>query len=262
METYDVNQNRYESESGWNKEENKTTTLPLVRVLLYVAIGLLITTGVSYGWPWLLIGITGGTITDTTVVLYYIGMIIAFVFMLIGGIYISMKSFKKKTKSVAIMYYLYTIAMGIICSSIFYVATDYNIDGVPIIAIAFGVTAGAMLLAAGLAYLLRKQMNKIIPIVSFLFVGVLVLSLINMFIWPINTDAANSIYWIIDYVIFALVFITIVIDIWRLNTMAKAGWLGDETNLAYYGAYTIYVDFIYILIRVIYYMLIAASKNK
>lgn len=261
METYDVNKNRYEDQSSKNSEKKNSVTLSLARVFLYVAIGLLITTGVSYGWPYLLVVITGGQVTDTTAVLYYISIIIAAIYMLIAGIAISVKSFRKKTASVAVMYYIDTVAMGILCSSIFYVATEETINGVPIIAIAFGITAGAMLLAAGIAWLFRKSMSKIMPFVTFLFVGLLILTIVNLFVWPFNADAANAIYWIIDYALFALIFITIAIDMWRVGTMAKAGWLGDETNLAYYSAYTIYVDFIYILIKVIYYLLLASNKK-
>lgn len=261
METYDVNKNRYEDQTTRNGEKKKSVTLSLAKVFLYVAIGLFITTGVSYGWPYLLVAMTGGEVTDTTAILYYVAIIISLIYMLIAGIAISVKSFSKKTASVAVMYYIDTIAMGILCSSIFYVATEETINGVPIIAIAFGITAGAMLLAAGIAWLFRKTINKVWPFLTFLAAGLFVLTIVNIFVWPFNANAANMIYWIVDYALFALIFITIAIDMWRVGAMAKAGWLGDETNLAYYSAYTIYVDFIYILIKVIYYLLLASNKK-
>lgn len=257
METYDVKKNRYENPE--KQEETKSVTLSYTRVFIYLAIALAITFGVSYGWPYLAIAVSGGNYEVANVV-NIVGIVVSAIYMLVGGLIMSLKAFSKKTKAMAVMYYIYAFAMGILCSSVFYETIgDTNI---PIIALAFGISAGLMLMAAGLSYVLRNTMHKIIPFISILAVGILILTIVNLFVWPFNGDAANVIYWIIDYAIFALIFFSICIDMFRINAMAKLGWIGNETNLAYYAAYTIYIDFIYLLIKLIYYISLSNSKRR
>lgn len=261
METYDVKKNRYENPE--KQEETKSVTLSYTRVFIYLAIALAITFGVSYGWPYLAIAVSGGNYEVASVV-NIVGIVVSAIYMLVGGLLMSIKAFSKKTKAMAVMYYIHSFAMGILCSSIFYVATYETLGdtNVPIIALAFGISAGLMLMAAGLSYVLRKSMHKIIPFISILAVGILILTIINLFVWPFNGAAANVIYWIIDYSIFALIFLSICIDMFRINAMAKLGWIGNETNLAYYAAYTIYIDFIYLIIKVIYFLSLSNSKRR
>lgn len=261
METYDVKKNRYENLE--KQEETKSVTLSYTRVFIYLAIALAITFGVSYGWPYLAITVSGGNYEVANVV-NIVGIVVSAIYMFVGGLIMSLKAFSKKTKAMAVMYYIYAFAMGILCSSVFYVATYETIGdtNIPIIALAFGISAGLMLMAAGLSYVLRNTMHKIIPFISILAVGILILTIVNLFVWPFNGDAANVIYWIIDYAIFALIFFSICIDMFRINAMAKLGWIGNETNLAYYAAYTIYIDFIYLLIKIIYYLSLSNSKRR
>lgn len=261
METYDVKKNRYENPE--KQEETKSVTLSYTRVFIYLAIALAITFGVSYGWPYLAIAVSGGNY-EVAKVINTVGIVVSAIYMLVSGLIMSIKAFSKKTKAMAVMYYIYAVAMGILCSSTFYVAAYETIGdtNVPIIALAFGISAGLMLMAAGLSYVLRNSMHKIIPFISILAVGILILTIINLFVWPFNGAAANVIHWIIDYSIFALIFLSICIDMFRINAMAKLGWIGNETNLAYYAAYTIYIDFIYLIIKVIYILSLSNSKRR
>ena len=68
-------------------------------------------------------------------------MVVSAIYMLVGRIIMSFKAFSKKTKAMAVMYYIYAFAMGILCSSVFYVATYETIGdtNIPIIALAFGI---------------------------------------------------------------------------------------------------------------------------
>lgn len=256
METYNSNTERYESAS-------KGTSLSLVRVFLYLAAALLVTFGVGYGWPFLIVGISGGN-ENVALGLYIGGMVVAVIYMLIGGFMLSRKAFQSKTISMAVMYYLYAVAMGILCSSIFYVATIETLgnSGVPIIAVAFGISAGCMLISALIAFVFRKKMNILIPIVFALLIGIFAISMLNIFLFPLTaaTGTYNYIYWIVDYAMFAVILLITAIDLFKVQKMAANGWINSETNLAYYAAYTIYVDYIWILIRVISYLL-AANRN-
>lgn len=256
METYNANNNRYEM-----GEQTKSSALSLVKVFLYLTLGLIVTFGVSYGWPFLVLGMTGNN-ADVAQTVNIVAIIISVIYMFVGTFMIGRKAFGKKTVSMAIMYYLYTVAMGILCSSIFYVATGitFGNTGIPIIALAFGISAGCMLLCALSAFIFRKQMNIIISILPALLIGAIILSIVNIFLWPL-TGGGNWLYWIIDYFIFGVILIMTMVDLFRIKKMADAGWLEDETNLAYYAAFSIYVDFIAILVRVIYYLILANRSN-
>lgn len=258
MQTYNANQNRYEM-----SDQTKSTSLSLVKIFLYLALGLGVTFGVSYGWPYFALGVTGNNL-DSASIVNIVGIIISAIYMFVGSFMIGRRAFAKKTLTMAVLYYLYTVAMGILCSSIFNVATYETIGNtdVPIIAYAFGISAGCMLLCALSAFIFRKKMSIIISTLPVLFIGALIILLINMFVWPLNGDGSlNWLYWILDFIVFGIVLIMTMVDLFRVKRMADAGWLGNETNLAYYAAFSIYVDFIAILIRVIYYLLIANRNN-
>ena len=95
METYDINKNRYENPE--KQEEVKSVTLSYTRVFIYLAIALAITFGVSYGWPYLAIAISGGNYEVANVV-NIVGIVVSAIYMLVGGLIMSLKAFSKKTK--------------------------------------------------------------------------------------------------------------------------------------------------------------------
>lgn len=266
MQTYNVNEGKYESTSP-SQGQGASVALSLPRIFLYLALGLGVTFGVAYGWPYLALAVSGQNL-ETANVVNFVAIIASFIYMLIGGFMLVRRAFKKKSASMPVMYYLYTVAMGILCSSIFYIATEetFGDTGVPIIAIAFGITAGCMLLCALIAFLFRNKMNILMPIVTAAVIGALIITLVNAFILgPIAANSGNptmvTVYWVLDFVVFGIILLMTAVDLYRIKKMADLGWVTSENNLAYYAAFTIYVDFIAILIRVIYYLLLANRNN-
>ena len=99
-------------------------------------------------------------------------------------------------------------------------------------------------------------MNAAIPVVITGFVGVMVMSLVNLFL------GVEMIYWIIDFVCFALILLVTAIDMHNIKKIVDSSQGMNGNNLAIYCAYCLYVDFINILIRVVYYVLLLTSKKK
>ncbi|MDD3841246.1 MAG: hypothetical protein PHI75_00800, partial [Bacilli bacterium] len=57
-------------------------------------------------------------------------------------------------------------------------------------------------------------------------------------------------YVLIDGAIFVAMLLITMYDVWRIQQIANRG--GESNNLALYCAFSLYVDFMYILMRLIF----------
>ena len=90
-------------------------TFPMIKVFLWMGLGLLITGIVSLGLPNLLALIPAETSFTTYVVLMVISSLVMFPCVIV----VNIKSFKPKSIGIKIAYILYSIAVGVILSSVF-----------------------------------------------------------------------------------------------------------------------------------------------
>ena len=89
----------------------------------------------------------------------------------------------------------------------------------------------------------------------------------------LKTEVADSylnwIWWVLEpfclmlvyTFIFGIIFVITAIDINRVKKIAEMGGFSSDTNLAIYCAYTLYVDFINIFLRVLYYVMVSKSRK-
>ena len=82
-----------------------------------------------------------------------------------------------------------------------------------------------------------------------LFVGCGILSLVNLLIMLIAPSIFQPMYWIVSLGMFAAVMFITMFDIWNIKRICQTGELSN--NLALYCAFTLYVDFIYIFVRIL-----------
>ena len=101
-----------------------------------------------------------------------------------------------------------------------------------------------------------KKLNVIIPLVMTLAIGVLTLSLVNFFFYN------EMIYWITDFVCFALILLCTALDIHNIKKIVQHTDFGNATALSVYLAFNLYTDFIRIFLYVLYYAAIIFGKNK
>ena len=87
-----------------------------------------------------------------------------------------------------------------------------------------------------------------------LFMGAIILGLIN---WLIQS---TMIMWIVSFAVFAAVMFITIFDIWNIKKICERGAMSN--NLALYCAFTLYVDFIYLLIRVLYFLIIIFGRKN
>lgn len=245
MVTYNAPEQRYE---GQERKVVSQVTIPYVKVMLWLALGLAIAAGVGYGWPWLM-SLTSDFYTSQT-----ISMVVAVIGILVCSFVIGWKAFGKKSVATIIFYLIDAVCYGILLSMAIMFADIATGQGSAIVAMSFGITALAFL-GCGLVGMLSKNLYRIIGVVSILLLCVLTMSLINLFLMNYTLS------WIIEFVIFAVMLIETALDFNRLKRMAAAGMLNEKTNLPVYCAFTLFADFIMLLIRIIFYMSLFSRRN-
>ena len=242
-------------------KESSSLSLNLTKVFLWMVLGLAVSGVVAFFLPDLLILMANSFNWSAEVLGYvYIGLIVAsFVMMIPITILLSLKAWRPKSVLMVIGYLFYSVLMGILLSSIFVTilsVSSSSSEFLQTVGVSFFITAGAFLLMAFFGFIMKKSASMLIPILLAFFSGVLVISLVNLFLH------SELIYWITDFVIFGLILIITAIDINRVKNIAQNGGFSSENNLTIYCAFTLYADFINILLRVLYYVMIARSRKK
>ena len=240
----------YETPEQEFVKQNKTSTgiLSFAKVFLYMFMFLAITTIVSFGVGYIIAlalmrGADPNLIANT-----YLGLMIAsaislFIIMIIINFVVL-----RGRHSVVAPSIIYSVLMGVLLSS-FTLVVDWRILG-----LAFGITSGIFLLMTLIAVLTKGNMSPLLMIGIGLFIGSGILALVN---WLIQSDV---IMWVVSFAVFAAMMFITMFDIWNIKKISERGEM--STNLSMYCAFTLYVDFIYILIRIIYFLLIIFAKRR
>ena len=230
--------------------EQKTSKgiLSFAKVFLYMFMFLAITTVVSFGVAGVIAyAIINGA--DTTVVANtYIGLMIAsgislFILMIVINFVVL-----RGKHSVIVPAIIYSVLMGVLLSS-FTLFIDWRILG-----LAFGITSGIFLLMTLIAVLTKGNLSPLLMVGMGLMIGAGLLALVN---WLIQSD---TIMWIVSFALFAAIMFITMFDIWNIKKICERGQM--TPNMSMYCAFTLYVDFIYILIRVIYFLLVIMARKR
>ena len=184
-------------------------------------------------------------------VLYIVSALLIFPAMII----INIQGFRKNTPLILTSYIIYALAMGVLLSVLFLNLVGPG-EGLNTICIAFLVTGGVFLINGLIASLTKKtNLNILWPILGSLSLGAMTISLINFFI------GSPTIYWIVDFVLLGVMLLVSLIDSFNIRKIAEAGGFTNNTNLAIYCAYTLYVDFIWIFVRILFYLVIYNNRR-
>lgn len=197
-----------------------------------LAIGFLITFGVGYylqSNSQLLFNIL-----DKVVILVILSLAIAFI----------MPIFLRKLSPlmIRVLYYLFAALEGVTFGAIFMSVK------MPVIITAFLITSFILIVMSIIAKKYQGNLNEMGRIMPWLLIGVIVLSLLNIFIFKSSIVALLiSIALIILFTGYILYDIKIISDTYPL--MVRAGF--NEDTLAVYGAFQLYLDLINIFIELI-----------
>lgn len=234
MEIYNTSSSQYENENS--------KTFSMIKIYAFMALALLITGLVGYGLPYLLVATGAGAA-------YLPIMIVSAIVMIPMMIVIQLKAFKKTSKAVPICFFVYSVAMGCLLSSILMVFD------LTLVAIAFIISAGTFGVMALFGAITKNSLNGLLPIVFTAVIGASIISLVNLLI------GSEAIYWIAEFVMFGAMLLITAIDMNNIKKIAMTTE-GSSTNVALFCAFNLYVDFIYIFIRVLYYVALFTSNRK
>ena len=149
----------------------------------------------------------------------------------------------RNSKGMVPCYVLYSITMGV------FLSTFTNFIPFIDIAIAFGGTCLAFGLMTIIAWFSKRNLSTLGLIGSGLLFGTFMLLLINLPLMLFFEPAAVILSAVISFVMLIAVILITVIDLRNVKEIASRG--GAANNVALLCALSLYVDFIYIFIRLL-----------
>ena len=155
----------------------------------------------------------------------------------------------RQGKTVGPAFFAYSIVMGIMLSPI-------CLLDMWTIVIAFGTTCLAFAVMALIAWTTKKDLSGLAIFGFGLLIGAFVISLFNIIIYLFV--GFQPLYWLVSSLFFIAILILTVVDLNRVKRIAQSGMA--TKNLAIWCALNLYVDFIYIFIRIL--AIVASIRNK
>ena len=157
----------------------------------------------------------------------------------------------RRDKGMIVLSSLYVLCMGLLCSSMT-LFLDWQILG-----IALGLTT-AIFGVLAIIGLLAKNVRPIAMVGFMVLFGALIVSLgtwiISIFV-PVNI----TLLWILDFAIFGAMLLLVIVDMNQIGKICANGEM--SRNLTLYCALTLYTDFVYIFIKIAYYLAMAYGRK-
>jgi len=165
---------------------------------------------------------------------YYIFLIIAEIVVVI---WLSARIRKMSPTTAKILFCLYSFITGLTFSSIFVVYRMTSIISV------FGITALIFLIFALIGHFTKIDLSKLSVYLFMALIGIIICSIINMFVGSETFDLGITIVALIVFIIYVAYDIQLI----KRNLYQ----ISEEDNLAIYGALELYLDFINIFLRLL-----------
>jgi len=220
---------QYDAIKGMNAYITKVFGWMFIGLILTTLVGLAIASNLSLVY----------TIVTTPVLFY--GLMIA---ELAVVIILSARITRLSYMGAVSLFMVYAALNGVTFSLIFLAFTDASIIS------AFGTTAVTFGVMCAYGYFTRNDLTRFRSILFMGLIGVLVLSLVNIFL------ASSSIGWIISLVsLFVFLGLT-AYDMQKLKAFyfSTEGNLALRNNLGIYGALQLYLDFINLFLTILRFM--------
>lgn len=141
-----------------------------------------------------------------------------------------------------IPFVLYSLVMGVFISSFTMFVP------IAVIAISFGITSIVFGILALIGLTSKKDLSFLGLVALGIFFGAILVSLFNV-IWSLFLPGFQPLYWVVSFAIFGAMMLITIFDVWRVKKIAQRG--EQTTNVALFCAFNLYVDFIYIFIRIL-----------
>ncbi len=250
----------FESATG-EKTVKKTIAFSMGKVLKWLSLGIGITGVLAIGLSDLFVYllVSGRRSPDFFSFLAIIARIGSAVVMLPARIIVGVKTFSDKSGLRIGGYVTYAAAMGVLLSFVFRdvrVRSDSPYTYIWLLSLSFLITAARFLAFGLIADHVSKKIPMLLVIVSSLAVSLMVLSLLNVFL------QVNALYWGIEIGRLLLRLIVIAIDRSNVKKVAESKAFSSVKNRSIYCAYQLYVDFIWLFLRVLLILVSSSGKKK
>ena len=198
------------------------------KVFFWMFIGLAITFGVGY-----YVSLNENMIYNIFGKSYWLLVIAELVVVIVLSARIS----KMQPMTAKILFCVYSFLTGLTFSSIF---LAYDIMSIIYV---FGITSLIFLIFAALGYFTKIDLTKIGVYLLMALVGVIICSIINIFVGSETFDLGITIICVLVFIVYVAYDIQVI----KRNLYQ----IGEEDNLAIYGALQLYLDFINIFLRLL-----------
>lgn len=195
---------------------------------------------------WLFLGLlvsflTGFYVSTNSNMIYNIVkpsyLIIIFIIEIIIAVVLSSRVTKLNPMVAKILYFVYSFTTGLSLSLIFVV---YELESIILV---FGITAGLFLIFALIGKFTKLDLSKISTILFMGLLGIIIATIINMFIGSSTLDLILCCAGIILFLGY------IAYDMQQVKYLANM--IENEDNLAVFCAFQLYLDFINLFYRLI-----------
>lgn len=198
------------------------------KVFMWMFIGLAVTFGVGY-----YVSLNENMLYNVFAK-YYIFFAIA---ELAVVIFLSARIRKIQPMTAKILFIAYSFLTGLTFSSIFVI---YNMMSIMYV---FGITALVFLMFALIGYFTKIDLSKLGIYLLMALIGIIICTIINMFVGSEKFDLGITIIGLIIFIIFVAYDIQVI----KRNLYL----IENEDNLAIYGALQLYLDFINIFLKLL-----------
>lgn len=226
-------------ERPYQSYASSSSTSPLVKVFTWMAVALGITAVMAM---LVFIALASGVISPTMysglMIASIITLIISYIWFLFGGL-------RRGVGNPSIPFFMYAGSMGVVLSTL---PMAYSVE---MIGTAFGISA--FVFGAFAAYGATTK-TSLLGLGQFAFVamlGLILLSFVNLFIGSASMD------WFISFGIFGVVLLIVAYQVWFVKQIAASGDI--TTGEAMYLAFSLYISFINIFLRILRFL--AASRS-
>lgn len=207
-------------------------------VFLYVFIALAISALVSLGSGALL-----RLNTELGDQIYVIGFIVSLVLYIPMLIWARI-AISRNGKTMVPAFVCYSITTGLLVSPLVIIADFYSV------ALSFGITCLTFGILALIAWKAKKSISTIGLVAGGLFFGALILIGVNLLLSLFVADQTVMMFnWIISTIVLVATLLITIVDINKVKRLAENGVTAQ--NVALECALDLYVDFIYIFIRIL-----------
>lgn len=246
------------------KEDGKASTKFLAKTFGYVGIGIAISAIVAFLYSFLLMKVfplsEGSEAFYSGLKLSYQGFLVAVVSAVIALIVSWIATFVSNMVSIRthrapwVGFIIYALAMGFLFAAIILIpGVTYGMIGQ-----AFGISAGMFLVMFLIGYFSKADLT-IFAFIGFALLFGLMMSSGVFFIVSWVTGAFQWYYLITSIVVIIAELLFIGFDAYRIKQIAERGM--ENNNLALFCAFSLYSDFITLVLHVLRILMMAKSRN-